>query len=498
MNKQNNQNNKPGFRPTPTQVADSLKILTGVKTNSTIRDLEEEEGELEEKEGVVVSIQEDKINGAGWTVKDDKGELYVCSCASNMYDLPETQEHGGVLYPSDNVKVIFEINPVLQLNRIIEVTSLGSEDEKIDISKWKHGDAATTVIAKPRAAISISDSQVSFNYDNANKITANNKSIDLNGKQTNINSNQININGNVNINGNNLENTMKQISTEVVKNDSTKTTGGATPTDMSKVFLEYSNNIAQVTVNGKMTINQTERVIADIKDPQQFPTQTQQYSLLTNNGIDKIKVRPNGIVTVECIGEPGQRDILSTHNWVAPKYDMRSVIATKTTNICDYCQEVNSTNIFINYCPACKTWHMLSYVKDNVICNKCGVTYCASCGHRNDVSYSDTDLKVYLDSNISLVSSPCDYCQDYIGSNKNKVYANYCPICKTWYSLSLDNIIKDENEIHQLYCENCNTYYCGNCGTEQSGYKMKSFLDNYIQYETYMTKMHKLVYIKED
>ena len=76
MNKQNNQNNKPGFRPTPTQVADSLKILTGVKTNSTIRDLEEEEGELEEKEGVVVSIQTDKINGTGWTVKDDKGELY--------------------------------------------------------------------------------------------------------------------------------------------------------------------------------------------------------------------------------------------------------------------------------------------------------------------------------------------------------------------------------------------------------------------------------------
>ena len=107
MNKQNNQNNKPSFRPTPTQVADSLKILTGVKTNSTIRDLEEEEGELEEKEGIVVSIQEDKINGAGWTVKDDKGELYVCSCASNMYDLPETKEHGGVLYPSDNVKVIF-------------------------------------------------------------------------------------------------------------------------------------------------------------------------------------------------------------------------------------------------------------------------------------------------------------------------------------------------------------------------------------------------------
>ena len=122
MNKQNNQNNKPGFRPTPTQVADSLKILTGVKTNSTIRALEEEEGELEEKEGVVVSIQTDKINGAGWTVKDDKGELYVCSCASNMYDLPETQEHDGFLYPSDNVKVIFEINPVLQLNRIIEVT----------------------------------------------------------------------------------------------------------------------------------------------------------------------------------------------------------------------------------------------------------------------------------------------------------------------------------------------------------------------------------------
>ena len=40
--------------------------------------------------------------------------------------------------------------------------------------------------------------------------------------------------------------------------------------------------------------------------------------------------------------------------------------------------------------------------------------------------------------------------------------------------------------------------YCGNCGTEQSGYKMKSFLDNYIQYETYIAEMHKLIYIKED
>ena len=61
------------FRPSIARVQNAQKVFTSAKTNATIRDLEEEEGELEEKEGTVVSIKRDSINGSGWTVKDKEG-----------------------------------------------------------------------------------------------------------------------------------------------------------------------------------------------------------------------------------------------------------------------------------------------------------------------------------------------------------------------------------------------------------------------------------------
>ena len=73
------------FRPSIARVQNAQKIFTSTKTNATIRDLEEEEGELEEKEGTVVSIKRDLINGKGWTVQDKDGQTYLCSCASSMY-----------------------------------------------------------------------------------------------------------------------------------------------------------------------------------------------------------------------------------------------------------------------------------------------------------------------------------------------------------------------------------------------------------------------------
>ena len=63
------------FRPSIARVQNAQKIFTSTKTNATIRDLEEEEGELEEKEGTVVSIKRDSINGSGWTVKDKEGNI---------------------------------------------------------------------------------------------------------------------------------------------------------------------------------------------------------------------------------------------------------------------------------------------------------------------------------------------------------------------------------------------------------------------------------------
>ena len=67
---------KKAFRPTIARTQNSMKVINSTKTNATIRDLDEEEGELEEKEGVVVSIKRDLINGTGWTVKDAEGNLY--------------------------------------------------------------------------------------------------------------------------------------------------------------------------------------------------------------------------------------------------------------------------------------------------------------------------------------------------------------------------------------------------------------------------------------
>ena len=61
---------RSGFRPSLARTQNAMKNISGTRTNATIRNIEEEEGELEEKEGTVVSIKRDLINGAGWTVKD--------------------------------------------------------------------------------------------------------------------------------------------------------------------------------------------------------------------------------------------------------------------------------------------------------------------------------------------------------------------------------------------------------------------------------------------
>ena len=114
---------RSSFRPTVARTQNALKIINGTKTNATIRDLEEEEGELEEKEGTVISIKRDLINGAGWTVRDNEGNTYICSCASSMYEIPETTERGGILYPKESIRVTFTVNPVLKINTIKEIIS---------------------------------------------------------------------------------------------------------------------------------------------------------------------------------------------------------------------------------------------------------------------------------------------------------------------------------------------------------------------------------------
>ena len=222
------------------------QMINTTRTNATLRDLDEEEGELEEKEGTVVSIKRDLINGVGWTVKDKEGQTYLCSCAASMYELPETKERGGALYPTETIKVKFQINPILRMNTITEITSLGSETNTLDISKWKHGDESTTVIAKPKSAISMSNGFITMNYDNSNQVIADNKGISTQGKNTNINTQSFNVNAtDINI----QDKPFFDIIDEQALNVSNEYISLylSTPPDIS-VMLEKSNNFTQLSI----------------------------------------------------------------------------------------------------------------------------------------------------------------------------------------------------------------------------------------------------------
>ena len=122
---------RKGFRPTPNQFKNSMRIMSGNKANASVRDIEEKDDkELEEKEATVVSIEKNKINGDGWTVQDGDGKTYKCSCQSNLYEVPKSKERGGILYPTDTVKCKIKINPVLNITTITEIITNDSKDSK--------------------------------------------------------------------------------------------------------------------------------------------------------------------------------------------------------------------------------------------------------------------------------------------------------------------------------------------------------------------------------
>lgn len=495
--------NKKAFRPTPSRFQNSFKILSGTKTNATIRDLEEEDEELEEKEGTVVSISRDKINGTGWVVKDDEGNIYNCSCSSNMYDLPDSVERGGVLYPNETIKVKFKINPVLRINVIEEVTSL-KEKETLDIGKWKHGEASTTVIAKPKSAISISDSKISFNYDNKNEITADEESIDLKGKETNIKSEKVNIDAeevdikgidiNTFIEGLNYKNNIKNATL-------TSYTGGVTPQDASSVYLMQERNLVSATIDGdNILLNDQRRLMADIKEQRKHPLREQKFVLLTDKGMDEIQITTDGLITFRTDNKPGEpRKILSTHNWLAPQYDKRHTISTFGVQNCSCCHDVINEQTFINYCPICNGWLVLSQIENNVICNTCGATFCGACGHYNTASCYDTeyDLKKYDDYHISVVGDYCRHCNQRMREHDTKEYVNYCPSCKKWNFLDVEVQKENGKSTNILHCRHCHQDYCANCGTIQNDYEIKSFSDNVIYYDDYIKQISKLLFIRE-
>lgn len=489
---------KKTFRYTPHRGADAIKILAGTKTNATIRDVEETLEDIEEKEGTVTSIDKDKINGEGWTVKDGDGETYVCTCASNLYQLPETEEYGGMYYPTSNVSVKFVVNPVLRTNTITEILSLDEEEEQsLDLSKWKHGDKATTIIAKPKSAISVSNAIISFNYDNKNEVTADEDEVKTNGKKTNINTDTLDINSkNINIQGNSLDDYINgMIDTDI------NTQRG------KNINVTQQGNLAQMNLNFITSVYipaKKQRIIKDLKDPALFPTMKQKHPLLTGENVDELYIYPNGLVTVQTYGDLyRETSFLSTHNWITTPNIYKNLLKVTVIQLCDCCHtNIDGQQTYFNYCPYCKTWNTLYDNQGVIKCNACEHTWCEGCGHSHteECSMNENDLKEYNNTwKISAIGIPCNYCKNDISYGKMREYANYCPKCHNWGYMILQTEYEDDEERRFLHCTSCGENYCVNCATSQGNSFITSFFgDQYYYYDDFIKKYFKMTHIRDD
>lgn len=488
---------KKVFRHSPHRGADAIKILAGTKTNATIRDLEETIEDIEEKEGVIVSITKDKINGNGWTVNTDDG-VYECNCASNMYQLPETEEYGGVYYPKETVKVKITINPVLRTNTITEITSLGKDETSLDLSKWKHGDASTTIIAKPKSAISVSDALISFNYDNANEVIANEEGVETNGKKTTIGTTALDIKSSeITIGDMEFDEYLIQQAREALLKE-------AENYQNQNINIIGQNNLGQINLNIKSIYipSQTQRVVADLKDPSLYPEQEQRHPLLTGDNVDELYIYPNGLVTVKSRGAPRfDTDVFSTHNWATTPYTYKNLLNVSVVKVCDCCTNGSTgQRTYFNYCPICKTWTTLYNNKNVITCTSCHTEWCQSCGHPYgyDCSNKTYDLKLYNLWRISAIGLPCDYCRDDISYGKLREYANYCPKCHKWGYLRLDTEYINNTEQRFFYCDSCHEAYCVNCSISQGQSFIKNFINDNTDYASFTDKYRKIKHIRDD
>lgn len=485
------------FRPTIARMQNSMKVLNSTKTNATIRDLEEEEGELEEKEGVVVSIKRDLINGAGWTVKDSEGNTYICSCASSMYEVPETVERGGILYPTDTVEVVFTVNPVLRINTIKEIKSLGEETEKIDISQWTHGDEATTVIAKPKSALSISDGFIKLDYNNDNKVLADKDAVKTQGQETSIETQKLTINSpEVQIQGTSINDLIDNAALSI--SNEYEVYNVDTLNDLS-IYLDRTNNMTQLSINtlDKKNLNGY-GVIGHIKDQKAIPIRMQSQQLITDgNCVDNIVIDANGVIYIKSFENecPSERQVSSTHNWITPQVQSRNYIKVIIKQTCNYCDDMSNTKAeYINYCPSCNNWNTLTSTPTLIRCTTCNSQYCQNCGTKiDDITKV---LKKYNDYHISIHGLTCSHCKDQLSPNTVKQYVNYCPDCQTWGFLYQDEKQENNNMINILTCGNCRKEYCGTCGISQTSYGL-TLEENPVSYELYNDALRKLKYIRD-
>lgn len=488
------------FRPTNARFTNSMKVVTSQKTNATIRDLTEDEGELEELIGTVVSIDRDKINGNGWKVITEDKTTFLCSVASSLYEIPSTIERGGMLYPKETVSCKFTVNPVLRINTITEfLTDSGDEGDgktnTIDISKWTHGDKATTVIAKPKSALSISDGFIQLNYDNDNSVLADPDAIKTTGKETQINTDKLSINSDsINIQGVDLSDLLNNVANTNSKYNSFTLDG------LDNTIIDNINNMTQLTIPDGATESM---VIGELKDQQSIPLREQTQQLVTDgNCVDQLIIDENGIISIEFETDnngqkkcPQEKTISNTYNWITPQNLARNYIKVIIKQTCDSCNEWDNTSMeFINYCPSCNNWNTLIDTSTSIKCATCNTTYCQNCG--SSLSNSTYKLQKYKDNYIIGYGTTCKYCKTQLNAETSKYYVNYCPDCKKWGFLYATEKFEDNEIINILKCQNCNSEFCCTCGIDQEKHGL-TLSNNPVQYTAYKNALRKLKYIRD-
>jgi len=471
---------KRSFKGTPNAIQDSMKIIVGNKTNSRVRDFGEEgkdDKNIEEKTGIIVSIDKNKINGNGWTVQCKDG-TYKCSCASNLYEIPKSKEKGGILYPKEKVQCKIKINPVLRVNTITEISGSKKKKEKLNISKWTHKDQDTQVIASAKSAISISDGAITFNYNDKTKVTIDEKGVQIQGQ---VNTDALNVEDKA------LQDYIPDTSTDTQK----MTTDGNDDIDTNA-----NDSTAEISIkNSNFILSSKERVIGNILDQTKTPSNDQKVPMFTDENIDELNIYNNGIITVRGRIKSGKRTINHTEKWVPQKE--KNIFSTTISGTCDYCEIYNSGEmIFLDYCPSCKKWNVLSKNKEKIVCNSCMTTYCHNCGHNE--TNTDGNLWPYESNYLEVTTTACQYCDNILPTDKTKQYANYCPNCKTFQTLNVIDFETNTGPTNKIECSSCKTTYCTNCGTQQEEYKQQKFNDNIVYYDDYIKKMNKLRFIKEN
>ena len=229
-----------------------------------------------------------------------------------------------------------------------------------------------------------------------------------------------------------------------------------------------------------------------------IPIREQSQQLITDgNCTDIIKISTDGVVSIEPFQNEcsSSRNIVSTNNWISPQ-TTRNYIKVTVQETCDYCDEGTNTSMeYINYCPHCQEFNVLSNTSTSIRCNRCNTQYCQNCGV-NLSQPSAERLKRYHESYISAYGTTCKYCRTQLQPNTNKQYVNYCPNCNKWNILYQSEMEQDDNIINVLECEYCNSIFCNTCGIDQEkhgltlGHKIAS-------YKNYNDAFRRLKYIRD-